>query len=112
MPTPIIYLEIPSTDLPASKHFYSSLFGWTTTDWGPDYATFNEAGVEGGFNGSPEGRTRAPLLVLLTDDIEAMAARIVPAGGTITEPIFPFPGGRRFHFTDPSGQELAVMQSA
>ena len=112
MPTPIVYLELPTTNVPASKQFYGSLFGWTFQDWGPDYAAFSNAGLEGGFNADPESLTPAPLVVLLTDDLEAMAARIEPAGGTITTPIFAFPGGRRFHFTDPSGQELAVMQPA
>ena len=112
MVTPVAYLELPSTDVAASKKFYGSLFGWTFQDWGPDYAAFSNAGLEGGFNGEAESRTKAPLIVLLTDDLEAMAARIEPAGGTITLPIFSFPGGRRFHFTDPAGQELAVMQPA
>ncbi len=111
MPTPIVYLELPSTDIAASKQFYGSLFGWAFEDWGPDYAAFSNAGLEGGFNAEPASLTKAPLIVLNTDDLEAMQARILQAGGTITKPIFSFPGGRRFHFTDPSGQELAVMQS-
>lgn len=110
--TPIAYLELPSTDVAASKQFYGSLFGWSFQNWGPDYAAFSDAGLEGGLNAEAASRTKAPLIVLQTDDLEAMAARIAPAGGTITVPIFSFPGGRRFHFTDPSGQELAVMQCA
>ena len=111
MPALIAYLELPTTDVAASKQFYGSLFGWTFQDWGPDYAAFSQAGLDGGFNGDPESITKAPLVVLQTDDVDAMAARIAPAGGTITMPIFSFPGGRRFHFKDPSGQELAVMQA-
>jgi predicted enzyme related to lactoylglutathione lyase len=108
--TPIVYVELPSSDVGAGKQFYGSLFGWNFQDYGPDYAAFSDSGLDGGLNGSNEGRARAPLLVLNTDDLEAMLARVVAAGGTITLPIFPFPGGRRFHFTDPSGNELAVMQ--
>jgi predicted enzyme related to lactoylglutathione lyase len=107
----IAYLEIPSHDVAASKQFYGSLFGWTFQDWGPDYAAFSDAGVEGGFNaGDGPDRPKAVLTVIETADVEAMAAKVVEAGGAITLPIFRFPGGRRFHFTDPSGQELAVMQ--
>ena len=66
MPAPIVYLELPSTDVAASKEFYGSLFGWTFQDWGPDYAAFSDAGLEGGFNGDPDSVTKAPLIVLLT----------------------------------------------
>ena len=108
--TAIAYLEFPSHDVAASKRFYASLFGWSFQDYGPNYATFSEAGMEGGFNGESGERTKAPLAVLQTDNLEAMLASVQAAGGAITVPIFPFPGGRRFHFTDPSGNELAVMQ--
>jgi hypothetical protein len=110
--SPIVYLELPSNDVAACKQFYSSLFGWSFQDFGPDYAAFSNSGLDGGLNGaSPaEGGTNAPLVVIDTGDLEAMAARVVAAGGSITLPIFSFPGGRRFHFTDPSGNELAVMQ--
>ena len=111
MPNPIAYVEIPSDNVPASKQFYAALFGWTFEDWGPDYAAFKE-GLDGGFNGDPSSVTAAPLVVLQTDDIDALAAKLHEAGGTITMPIFSYPGGRRFHFKDPSGQELAVMQVA
>jgi predicted enzyme related to lactoylglutathione lyase len=108
---PISYLEIPSNDVAASKRFYGSLFGWTFEDWGPEYASFADAGLAGGFNADAGQRTKAILPVLQTDDLETTEQRVVAAGGTITLPIFSFPGGRRFHFTDPSGQELAVMQA-
>lgn len=108
---PIAYVEIPCGDVPATKQFYGTLFGWTFEDWGPDYAAF-EAGVAGGFNGSSDHPTAHPLVVLRTTEIEAMAASVEAAGGIITAPIFDFPGGRRFHFKDPSGHELAVMQVA
>ena len=108
--TPIAYIELPSNDIAGGKHFYHTLFGWSFQDFGPDYAAFSDSGMDGGLNGSTEGRTKAPLLVLEAEDIEDMAQRVVAAGGSITLPIFSFPGGRRFHFTDPSGNELAVMQ--
>lgn len=105
----IAYLELPTTNLPALKAFYGRLFGWAFQDFGPDYATFSKAGMEGGFNADPS-RSRAPLAVIETSDIAAMEAGVVAAGGVITAPTFAFPGGRRFHFTDPCGNELAVMQ--
>lgn len=109
--TPITYLELPSSGVAADKEFYATLFGWTFEDYGPDYAAFSNSGVEGGFNGGGDHQPKAPLPVLLTDDLEAMLDKVAAAGGTITLPIFAFPGGRRFHFTDPSGNELAVMQT-
>jgi hypothetical protein len=107
---PIAYVELPSSNVAADKQFYGSLFDWSFQDYGPDYAAFSDSGLDGGLNGSDEGRTRAPLLVLDTDNLEAMLTRVVAAGGVVTLPIFAFPGGRRFHFTDPSGNELAAMQ--
>jgi predicted enzyme related to lactoylglutathione lyase len=108
---PIVYVELPSQSTAESKQFYGSLFGWSFQDFGPEYSAFHDAGLEGGFHAGTDGRPKAPLLVLLTDDLEAMLAQISAAGGTITVPIFAFPGGRRFHFTDPAGNELALMQS-
>jgi uncharacterized protein len=110
--TPIVYVEFPSQDVAASKSFYGSVFGWSFHDFGPDYAAFSDAAVEGGFNGDSAQRTKAPLVVLETDNLESMFEKVKAAGGTITLPIFSFPGGRRFHFTDPSGNELSVMQKA
>ena len=111
MPSPIVYLELPSAKIAADKQFYATLFGWTFHDFGPDYATFHQAGLEGGFNATrDDGRSKAPLPVLQTDNIEAMERSVAGAGGRITVPTFAFPGGRWFHFTDPSGNELAVMQ--
>jgi hypothetical protein len=108
--TPIAYIEFPSQDVAASKRFYGSLFGWSFQDFGPDYASFTDAAVDGGFNSDSSHRTSAPLVVLDTDDLELMCEKVKSAGGSITLPIFPFPGGRRFHFKDLSGNELAVMQ--
>jgi len=106
----IDYVEFPATGIPQVKAFYSAAFGWTWVDYGPDYAAFGDASVDGGFNGdaADAGRADQPLVVLYAHDIEAMAARVAAAGGVIVKPIYSFPGGRRFHFTDPSGNELAV----
>ncbi|HXC95619.1 MAG TPA: VOC family protein [Edaphobacter sp.] len=106
----IVYLELPSQNLNASKTFYANLFGWTFQDYGPTYSAFSNSGTEGGFNADPAERTTAPLAVIESDDIEATEQSIIRAGGKIALPIFNFPGGRRFHFTDPAGNELAVMQ--
>lgn len=99
------YLEMPGGDLGGSKAFYAAAFGWRFTDYGPDYASFNE-GLDGGFYTGGAGA--APLPVLYAHDLEAMQARIEQAGGEIVRAIFSFPGGRRFHFRDPAGNELAV----
>jgi predicted enzyme related to lactoylglutathione lyase len=105
----IDYIEFPGADLPATKGFYEQAFGWTFTDYGPSYAAFDNGGVDGGINAYPEDRAAAPLVILFTTDLEAMEAKVKAAGGTITRPIFDFPGGRRFHFRDPSGNELGVF---
>ena len=100
------YLELPGGDLPATKAFYGEAFGWKFIDYGPGYAAFDE-GLDGGFDAQEEA-TRTPLPVLFANDLEAMQSRIEAAGGVIVQPIFAFPGGRRFHFRDPAGNELAV----
>lgn len=100
------YLELPGGELAASKAFYAAAFGWKFIDYGPEYAAFDE-GLDGGFDAQAEA-TRAPLPVLFATDLEAMQARVEAAGGRIVKPIFAFPGGRRFHFRDPAGNELAV----
>lgn len=102
----IDYVEMPGGDLPAVKAFYGRAFGWSFTDYGPDYAAFDE-GLDGGFDGSGEAAAK-PLVVLFATDLEAMLATVQQAGGEIVKPIFSFPGGRRFHFRDPAGNELAV----
>src|ERR1700722_110150 len=109
--SPIAYIELPSKNVAADKRFYGSLFGWSFEDFGPDYAAIHDAGVEGGLNATEEGRTKAPLVVLDTDDIEGMSRRVVTGGGPITAPIFACPGGRSIRYTGPSGNELAVMQA-
>ena len=104
----IDYVEFPGTDLPATKRFYGAAFGWTFQDYGPDYAAFEGQGADGGFSGDAVEAPIKPLVILYAHDLEAMEARVRAAGGAVTKAIFSFPGGRRFHFTDPSGNELAV----
>lgn len=100
------YLEMAGGDLAGTKAFYADAFGWTFTDYGPTYAAFDQ-GLDGGFDAdSPPAM--APLPVLFATDLEAMRDRVTAAGGRITRDIFSFPGGRRFHFADPAGNELAV----
>lgn len=106
----LAYFELPAKNTTDMKAFYGVLFGWSFQDWGTDYTAFSESGVDGGFNSGAEHRTETPLLMIETDDIDSMERRVEQAGGTITLPTFQFPGGRRFHFTDPSGNELAIMQ--
>jgi len=103
------YLEMPGGDLPALKAFYAKAFDWTFTDYGPEYAAFAE-GLDGGFYAAPV--QAAPLPVLYASDLEAMLAKVEAAGATVIKPIYSFPGGRRFHFRDPAGNELAVWSEA
>ncbi len=103
----IDYVEFPGQDMGPLKAFYGKAFGWTFTDYGPDYAAFDQ-GLEGGFVTDPTATPAKPQVVLYAHDLEAMLDRVTTAGGEITLPIFSFPGGRRFHFRDPSGNELAV----
>jgi hypothetical protein len=110
----INYIEFPLLDAEATKRFYGSLFGWQFQDWGPNYVSFNGAGVEGGFNGEAGTPVNAPgvLVVLYARDLPAMLEAIRQAGGKILRDIYPFPGGRRFHFADPNGNELAIWTEA
>ena len=103
----IDYVELPGGDLPAVKRFYAEAFGWAFTDYGPTYAAFDE-GLEGGFQADAAEAPAVPLVVLWADDLEALLGRVQAAGAVITRPIFTFPGGRRFHFRDPAGTELAA----
>jgi uncharacterized protein len=103
------YLEMPATGatLDRAKAFYSRAFGWAFTDYGPTYAAFDE-GLDGGFQADTSEASKAPLPVLYSEDLEATLAAVEAANGVILKPIFTFPGGRRFHFRDPAGNELAV----
>lgn len=108
----INYIEFPLIKNQETKDFYSNVFGWEFTDWGPDYLSFSGAGVEGGFNGadgtSVSSQGNGVLVVLYADDLEKTVQNVAAAGCEITKAIFDFPGGKRFHFIDPNGNELAV----
>ena len=104
----IDYVELTVTDFERAKTFYGSAFGWAFEDRGDDYVAFSRAGLEGGFSKAEAPSPRGGVLVVLyADDLEAAETAVEAAGGTIVERLR-FPGGRRFHFTDPSGNELAV----
>lgn len=101
------YLELPGMALGPVKAFYGQAFGWTFTDYGPTYAAFDE-GLEGGFQADPDEAQAKPLPVLYAHDLGAMLDKVAAAGGVIVKPTYPFPGGRRFHFRDQAGNEMAV----
>lgn len=105
----IDYIEFNVADIARSKAFYGSAFGWTFTDYGPQYCEFQDGRLTGGFTTTAPVRAQGgPLIILFADELEEILARVGAAGGTVVQPIFDFPGGRRFHFTDPDGYELAV----
>lgn len=107
----INYIEMPTSDIEATKAFYGSAFGWTFQDWAPTYVGFAGAGIEGGFEQDADGRqpsTDGALVILYSADLAASERAVTTAGGTISRPAFDFPGGKRFHFLDPSGNELGV----
>jgi predicted enzyme related to lactoylglutathione lyase len=104
----IDYVEFSATDIEETKQFYSEVFGWEFTDYGPDYTSFMDGRLAGGFKAAASVAAGGPLIVIYATDLAAIEARVRDAGGTIVREVFEFPGGRRFHFTDPSGTELAV----
>ena len=107
----IDYLELPADDFDAVKAFYGKVFDWRFTDYGPEYVAVEGAGIDGGFYKSDLKVSQANgsvLVVFYSEGLEATEGRVKEGGGTITKPIFSFPGGRRFHFTDPIGNEMAV----
>lgn len=104
----IDYIEFPATDIDATKTFYSDLFGWTFEDYGPDYTSFRDGRLAGGFAKVDFAKPGGPLVVIYAAALEDTEKRVKAAGGTIVKPIFSFPGGRRFHFKDPNGNELSV----
>ena len=107
--TSVNYIEFTCKNIMDIKAFYSKVFGWTFTDYGPDYAAFNDARIDGGFYYSTEHIPAAnPLVILYTEQLEKVLTEVKAAGGTIIKEIFSFPGGRRFHFSDPDGNVLAV----
>lgn len=107
----INYVELPASDIAATKAFFSQVFGWEFEDFGPDYAAFSNQGLDGGFFKSDlksRANQGAALVVFFSDDLEATQSKVEVAGGEIVQEIFSFPGGRRFHFVEPSGNEFAV----
>ncbi len=107
----IDYVELPAADLAQMKRFYRQVFGWEFTDYGEDYTAFCQAGLAGGFFHAEQASSTASgaaLLVIFSTDLAQTQRQIVEAGGQICRDIFSFPGGRRFHFLDPNGNELAV----
>jgi len=105
------YVELPAKDLAATKAFFESVFGWTFTDYGPEYTAFENQGLDGGFFQSDLASSTekgAALIVFYSNQLETTLAKVEKAGGSILKPIYSFPGGRRFHFTEPSGNEFAV----
>jgi uncharacterized protein len=107
----INYVELPAGNGAATKQFYAKAFGWNFTDFGPTYAATLTGDVDLGLQSDLSDATKAPLVVIDVDDLEAALQSVIAAGGEITRPIFQFPGGRRFHFRDPSGNELAVVKA-
>lgn len=104
----INYVEFKAPDLEQVKAFYTHAFGWSFTDYGPTYTAFANSGLDGGFEKSDEPVVNGVLVVLYHQNLDEVLKTITHAGGAISRDIFSFPGGRRFHFTDPAGNELAV----
>jgi predicted enzyme related to lactoylglutathione lyase len=104
----IDYVEFPAADLPATKRFYAEAFGWTFADQNANYAGFENKGLDGGFSADPWEAPSAPMVTLYTHQLEEMKANVLAAGGVITRDTHRTPGGLRFQFRDPSGNELAV----
>lgn len=107
----INFIELPARDLGAARAFYSAVFGWEPTNFGPSYSCTMTGNVDLGLQGDMGEAPTMPLPVVLVEDIEVAHATVEAAGGTISKSIFAFPGGRRFHFLDPNGLELAIMQT-
>ena len=104
------YVELPVADIASVKAFYESAFGWTLSDFGPTYAATLTGDTDIGLQADRAEATKAPLAVIDVDDLEAALDAVQAAGGTITRPTFAFPGGRRFQFLDPAGNELAAVK--
>ena len=104
----IDYVEFKAPDLEVIKEFYKACFNWEFTDYGPTYTAFSNSGLFGGFEKSDDPIINGVLVVLYHNDLESMVKKVQDCGGTIVKEIFSFPGGRRFQFTDPAGNELAI----
>ena len=106
----LAYLELPVGNAATASAFYAAVFGWSFTDFGPSYASTMSGDTDVGLQADPAERTAALVPVIAVDDLERALEAVTTAGGTVTKPVFAFPGGRRFHFRDPDGHELAVMR--
>ncbi|MCB1668370.1 MAG: VOC family protein [Pseudomonadales bacterium] len=107
----INYVEFPAQDIPATKKFFSEAFSWIFEDFGPEYTAFSNEGIDGGFfkaDMASSTSNGAALVVFYSEALEATLDKVKQAGGDIIKPVFAFPGGRRFHFSEPSGNEFAV----
>lgn len=104
----ISYVEFKAKDLEMIKEFYKKTFDWIFTDYGPTYTSFSDSGLNGGFEKSEEEVMNGALVVLYHESLESIRDRVIEFKGIISRDIFSFPGGRRFHFTDPGGNELGV----
>ena len=109
----IDYVEIPTTDLVKTSKFFSEFFGWSFQEWGPDYSSFNDGRMDGGLRRAEVATPleTGVLLVFYSTDLERDRERVVELGAKLSQDIFDFPGGRRFHFVDPSGAEFAIWAS-
>jgi predicted enzyme related to lactoylglutathione lyase len=109
----IDYVELTVADIARSRDFYGKAFGWTFKDYGPEYCEFADGRLTGGFAlGKPANTAGGPLVILYAADLDATQRRVAEAGGRVVKPAYAFPGGRRFHFADPDGYELAVWSAA
>ncbi|HEY1961050.1 MAG TPA: VOC family protein [Rhizomicrobium sp.] len=109
-PPPMDYVEFSVSDLARTKAFYAAIFGWEFTDYGPEYASFVDNGLGGGFRSDAPPRPGGPLMVFHVDDLAAALARAKKAGASIAKPIYAFPGGSRFEFKDPDGYDIAAWK--
>ncbi len=110
----IDYVEFAARDMQATKQFFTEVFGWSFEDYGPEYTAFSNQGVDGGFYAAEKSsnfESNGSLIIFFSEDLESTQSAIEQAGGTISQQIFSFPGGRRFHFTEPSGNEMAVWSN-
>jgi uncharacterized protein len=104
----IDYVEFPAVNIAETKRFYSDVFGWEFTDYGPGYTSFSDGRLGGGFTTEAKAVAGGALVVLYARELEVIKDKVAKHGGKITKETFEFPGGRRFHFSDPNGNELAV----
>ena len=110
----IDYVEFPAKDLAATKLFFNTVFGWSFEDYGPEYIAFSNQGLDGGFFLSDKvssAENGSALIVFYSENLEQTQTKIEQAGGSILKPIYDFPGGRRFHFREPNGNEYAVWSN-